>query len=291
MWYLQDLMDSCIRQLVFRAIIIFLILFVGCDTPYSNRFLGQGVAVEDIQDNLADYVEPGKCVTDGFDWVCREVHTHHVILEVEREVVREVKVPEPYPVFRRELYIVQVEPNQTVETPLGIISTDAEGEGVDAPRYVTVTSVKIDEQGAVTPIAPSVPRQPETQPEPEPPKVEPEVQFPTPKPPVETEPEQPTPEPPVETPVVEPEPVSEPPVYTPPPKPRGEYVVYSERVNGSMQSGVIHSDYVVIQNGTITFTGQDGEIDPGDTVREYVKVETGLTYAEASKRAPEILGE
>ena len=58
-----------------------------------------------------------------------------------------------------------------------------------------------------------------------------------------------------------------------------------------MQSGVIHSDYVVIQDGTITFTGQDGEVDPSDTVRDYVRVETGLTYEQASKRAPEILSE
>ena len=41
MWYLQDLMDAAIRQIVFRAIIIFIIgflvgFFVGCDTPYSG---------------------------------------------------------------------------------------------------------------------------------------------------------------------------------------------------------------------------------------------------------------
>ena len=71
----------------------------------------------------------------------------------------------------------------------------------------------------------------------------------------------------------------------------GGYVVYSHLVNGRMQSGVIHSDYVVIQDGMITFTGQDGEIDPGDTSREYVEVETGLSYEQASKRAPEILTE
>ena len=71
----------------------------------------------------------------------------------------------------------------------------------------------------------------------------------------------------------------------------GGYVVYSEMVNGSMQSGVIHSDYVHIADGKITFTGQDGEVDAGDTVTEYVKIETGLTYEEASERAPEILTE
>ena len=88
-------------------------------------------------------------------------------------------------------------------------------------------------------------------------------------------------------------PVEPPPPVDPPPPPRGGYVVWLEEVNGHCQSGVIHSDYVFIdyENKTITFTGQDGEVDPGDTVREYIKVETGLTYAAASARAPEILAE
>ena len=70
-------------------------------------------------------------------------------------------------------------------------------------------------------------------------------------------------------------------------------MVTLEEINGHCQSGVIHSDYVFIDyaNKTITYTGEDGEVDPGDTVREYIKVETGLTYAEASARAPEILAE
>ena len=93
------------------------------------------------------------------------------------------------------------------------------------------------------------------------------------------------PDPPVDPPVDPPDPPVDP--------PRGEYVVWLEEVNGNCQSGVIHSDYVFIdyENKTITFTGQDGEVDPGDTVREYIKVETGLTYEAASARAPEILRE
>ena len=58
-----------------------------------------------------------------------------------------------------------------------------------------------------------------------------------------------------------------------------------------MQSGVICGEFVVINyaDEEITFTGADGEADPEDTTREYVKVEEGLTYEQASDRAPEIL--
>ena len=78
---------------------------------------------------------------------------------------------------------------------------------------------------------------------------------------------------------------------TPPPE-RGEYVVYSY-INdaGSMRSGVVHGDYVKIEGNMIIHTGDDGEVDDGDTSQDYIKVETGLTYEEASARAPEILTE
>ena len=78
-----------------------------------------------------------------------------------------------------------------------------------------------------------------------------------------------------------------------PTPPRGGYVVWLEENHNGCSSGVIHSDYVSINyaNKMITFTGADGEVDPGDTVRGYVKVETGYTYEQASRRAPEILRE
>ena len=87
--------------------------------------------------------------------------------------------------------------------------------------------------------------------------------------------------------------LSVPPVNPSPPPPQGGYVVALHEINGHCQSSVIHSDYVSIdyQNKTITYTGQDGEVDPGDTVREYIKIETGYTYEQASERAPEILDE
>ena len=80
---------------------------------------------------------------------------------------------------------------------------------------------------------------------------------------------------------------------TPPPVENkdGGYIVYSHWVDGSIQSGVIHSDYAAIEDGKIFHTGQDGEIDAGDTSQDYVRIETGLTYEEASARAPEILTE
>ena len=73
----------------------------------------------------------------------------------------------------------------------------------------------------------------------------------------------------------------------------GGYVVWLEAHDQGCQSGVIHSDYVYIdrENKRITFTGEDGEVDPGDTVSAYIKVETGYTYEQASERAPEILNE
>ena len=32
---------------------------IGCNTPYTNDFLGQGVSVDDIIDDLDAYAEPG----------------------------------------------------------------------------------------------------------------------------------------------------------------------------------------------------------------------------------------
>ena len=62
-----------------------------------------------------------------------------------------------------------------------------------------------------------------------------------------------------------------------------EYVVFSHLVDGKLQSGLIHSDYVEVGNGTLTFTD--------DSVYEYVKVETGLTYEEGKDAVKAILSE
>ena len=69
--------------------------------------------------------------------------------------------------------------------------------------------------------------------------------------------------------------------------------MWVEKVNGWCSSGVIHSDFVFINanDKTITFMGSDGRVDPGDMIREYIKVETGYTYERASERAPDILSE
>ena len=96
----------------------------------------------------------------------------------------------------------------------------------------------------------------------------------------------------IPTPITPPLQVNPTPVTPPPVENKdGGYIVYSHWVDGSKQSGVIHSDYAVIQDGKIFHTGQDGEIDAGDTSQDYVRIETGLTYEEASARAPEILTE
>jgi hypothetical protein len=95
-----------------------------------------------------------------------------------------------------------------------------------------------------------------------------------------------------------PEVTQEPSVETPPPPPppppvedKGEYIVYTHRVNGLIQSGVIHRDHAAIQDGEIFHIGQDGEISDEDTSEEYIKIETGLTYEEAEERSSEILTE
>ncbi|MXY27209.1 hypothetical protein F4Y59_03470 [Candidatus Poribacteria bacterium] len=66
-------------------------------------------------------------------------------------------------------------------------------------------------------------------------------------------------------------------------------------VGGFLSSGVICEDYLHIdrENSMLTCTGSDGVVDGGEneTTEEYVTVETGYTYEEASDRAPEILRE
>ncbi|RKU36556.1 hypothetical protein C6496_12995 [Candidatus Poribacteria bacterium] len=76
------------------------------------------------------------------------------------------------------------------------------------------------------------------------------------------------------------------------------YVVWvndKRSVGGFLSSGVICGDYLYIDsaNSMLIFTGSDGVVDGGEneTTEEYVTVETGYTYEEASDRAPEILRE
>ena len=241
------------RYILFLLIAV---ICVGCDTPYSTDFLGNGVSVDDIVGEIDSHVAPGECVTDGFDWLCRG-ETHVVTLEVIREVevpvevevIREVEVP----IEIKELYAVLIKPNETIQTPVGVIQTDGTGAVVSAPEGVRLTSVTVPSGGGGTPQQPNIAEKPTN---------------PTP---------QTTPQPPVSNPTPQ----------------NGGYIVFSHLVDGRMQSGVIHSDYVVIQDGTITFTGSDGEVDGDDneSTLDYVKVETGYTYEQASDRAPEILSE
>ena len=70
MWYLQDLMDAAIRQIVFRAIIIFIIgflvgFFVGCDTPYSGT-----LGPDDFDGWITEQGDDFVCLENGFDALC-----------------------------------------------------------------------------------------------------------------------------------------------------------------------------------------------------------------------------
>ena len=239
------------------------VLCAGCDTPYTHPL--------SVDDWVKTQGDDTVCLDDGFDTVCiktipgakgekgergergksgRDGRDGATVL-LEIEVPMEVKVP----VEIKKLYAVTVKPNETIQTPVGTIQTDATGAVVSAPEGVRLTSVTVQEDD-------------DTSEKPD-----------TPQGGVDTDntPEKPN------------LPQGGGDGHSMPQS--GGYVVYSELVNGRMQSGVIHSDYVVIDGDTITFTSADGEVDEGDTVREYVKVETGLTYEQASKRAPEILSE
>ena len=68
-------------------------------------------------------------------------------------------------------------------------------------------------------------------------------------------------------------------------RPQGNYCVSIRNANDSLQSSVTHSDYLHIDGLDVTWTGSDGEVDPGDTTRKVLGVECGYTYERASERA------
>lgn len=66
MWYLQDVMDACIRQTVFRTFIGFLVgLFISCQTPYSGHLGPEGFNgwIESEENGFI-------CLYNGFDRIC-----------------------------------------------------------------------------------------------------------------------------------------------------------------------------------------------------------------------------
>ena len=184
MWYLQDLMDAAIRQIVFRAIIIFIIgflvgFFVGCDTPYTG-FLGAG----DIDGYLERAGEETVCLADGFDSICirtipgkdgRDGRDGRdgkdgesiigprgesgpqgepgrdgavVYLELEK-IVTEIETVE-VPVIEKEIFVLHVSRTETTYiTPIGAVFVP-ENAPVVAPSDVRITPV----QSPPAPISP-----------------------------------------------------------------------------------------------------------------------------------------
>ena len=70
MWYLQDMMDACIRQTVCRAFIIFFIgflvgFFIGCETPYSGH-----LGPKDFNGWIESEEKGFVCLWNGFDRIC-----------------------------------------------------------------------------------------------------------------------------------------------------------------------------------------------------------------------------
>ena len=70
MWYLRDFMDACIRQIVFRAIVIFLIglligSIIGCETPYSGTLGPEG-----FNGWITEWDNDIVCLENGFDSIC-----------------------------------------------------------------------------------------------------------------------------------------------------------------------------------------------------------------------------
>ena len=135
---------------------------IGCNTPYTNDFLGQGVSVDDIIDDLDAYAEPGECVTDGFDWVCRGPRS---IVISEVEVIREVEVPVEVtpPMLRLVLEIPEVvdgETDFTYEGMDGTVNVEDDQVVVSLGDTQVVTEATEGEVSIDVPVVPPVIRSP-----------------------------------------------------------------------------------------------------------------------------------
>ena len=256
------------------TLITIAICFIGCQTPYTDYGFGAG----DL-DRLAGANE---CITDGFDWLCRgpieyitvekvhivkEVHTIKEVHTVEVEKVRiETADPIEIEIVIREIYLIKVEPNMVIETPVGIIETDTDGNIIAPPEDVNIVPYE--------PPPPQTEQEMEevtSKPEPQPKKDEIEEVIPK-QPPQTEEVESPEPNPQPKDDEME-EVVHEPNPQPPTPPQRGNILAYLHQdIQGFWLVGFIHTDYVLLEGNQLTFLGADKVRDPDDptlTIREH----------------------
>jgi len=260
---------TILAQILIAAIAI---CFAGCQTPYTDYGFSPG----DL-DRLAG---ANDCITDGFDWICRgpveyitvekirtvkEIHTVEVekvhIVEVEKVRI-ETADPIEIEIVIREIYLVKIEPDMVIETPVGIIETDTQGNIVAPPEDVDIVPYE--------PPPPQTEEKEEVLPKPIPKNDETEEVVSNPQPQnedrVETEPK------PIpkndETEEVVPKPIPQP--STPQ---RGNILAYlHQNPQGFWMVGFIHTDYVLLEGNQLTFLGADKVRDADDstiTIREH----------------------
>lgn len=257
-------------------IVAIAICFSGCETPYVDYGFRPG--------DLDRIAGANDCITDGFDWICRgpvEYITVEIVrtvketrtVEVEKVVV---KTADPIEIVIREIFLVRVEPDMVIETPVGIIETDAEGNIVAPPEDVNIVPYE--------PPPPQTDKKPKpqpkndemeevvTNPQPQDDQMEEVVTNPIPQndeadETEETEDTTPEPKPKTEeTEEVLPKP-------KPPTPQRGNILAYlHQNPQGFWLVGFIHTDYVLLEGNQLTFLGADKVRDADDktiTIREH----------------------
>lgn len=279
-------------------IVVIAMCFTGCQTPYTDYGFGVG----DL-DRLAGANE---CITDGFDWICRgpveyitveKVRTVKEVRTVEVEIVR-VETADPIEIVIREIYLVKIEPNMVVETPVGIIETDSDGNIVAPPEDVNIIPYEPPTQNV---------EMEEVLPKPQPQIEETEEVVHKPQPrneetdetakkpiPQNTEMEDTEPKPtPQNTEMEETEPKPIPqnaemedtgqndvrdevvpkPQPQPPSPQKGDILAYlHQNTQGFWLVGFIHTDYVLLEGNQLTYLGANKVRDADDetiTIREH----------------------
>lgn len=271
----MDRTEKTIITITLIAIILYITLITGCQTPYSDY----GFRPNDL-DSLANANE---CVTDGFDWLCRgpvqyiTVEKVRTIIETKTETItitetETITVEIPVERIIREIYLVKIAPETVIQTPVGEIATDTDGNIITAPEDVDI--LPYEPPPVMTPPTP----QDDIEPEPDP------IPEPEPKPIPQPEPDtKPIPEPePDNKPVTEPEPQPEPepepdnkPVTEPEPEPiqkPTEIAYLHQNERGFWFVGFIHVDYIARNGNRLTFLGADKTHDATDktiTIHDY----------------------
>ena len=270
---------NTIQKTITLITILTAICFFGCETPYVDYGFRPG--------DLDRIAGANDCITDGFDWICRGP-VEYITVEIVRTVkeVRTVEVEkvvvetaDPIEIVIREIFLVRVEPDMVIETPVGIIETDTEGNIVAPPEDVNIVPyepppLQTDKKDEVLPK--SQPQNDEmeevdTNPQPENDETD-EMEDTTPEPkPKNEETEEVDTNPQPENDKMEevlPKPKPQP---SAPPKEDILAYLY-QNPQGFWLVGFIHTDYVLLEGNQLTFLGADKVRDADDktiTIREH----------------------